>query len=170
MGSKRGFTLIELLIVISLMTFLASFVYVSFPRAHEKARSVSMVQDLQTINNAFKQLKASENKDVWWPEDYWTGHDNPSINDIEELKNFIPVEIKPSIDGASYVYDNDHDIIGENYCAGVNIIIYNCGNFGRKYFEMIDEMIDDSDGPDDGRIRAVPGYSSICFNIAEKED
>lgn len=165
--ANKGFTLIELLVVISLMAFMASFVYVSFPRAHDKARAANMVQDLKTISNAFRQLKASEDERVWWSESDWGS--NPNINDITEISELIPVEIVPPIEGASYTYDNDGDHYDAAPCGGVNIIIYDCGGYIGRYFNVIDDMVDGGDGSAAGRIR-TDFVNSICFNVAEHEE
>ena len=168
----KGFTLLELLIVIAIIGLLASVVIVSFPGVQDKSRAVIIVQDFQTIENALRLFKISENRDTWWRETYWTGG-VPRISQIMGLSEFLPVTLEPPISGTYYDYDNDGDTLVEGNCGcclGVNIGLRNCGAECHKYFDIVDNIIDNKDGRCYGRVRSDSGFSYIFFNMAKNEN
>jgi len=115
-------------------------------------------------------LKSAQGISIW-PRENTNGW-SATIKDISGIGEFLSTSIlpPPPLNTSPYSYDNDGDLMGASgCCAGVNIYIYNT-TYAPKYFDIVDDIIDNGDGSSSGRIRSLSGNAYIMYNLATKED
>ena len=117
---KKGFTLIELLVVIAIVGLLAGVALTTLRSGVEKAKTATIIQDLNAITQAFRLKAIDENIEEWWHEDdfpsgraQWETYITLAIDD-GIIDSFLPVAPDPpefagDIQANAYFYDNDKD-------------------------------------------------------------
>jgi prepilin-type N-terminal cleavage/methylation domain-containing protein len=159
----KGFTLLELLVVIAIIGLLASLSLASINSARRRARAAKVISDVQEIEKALSAWGIDQGITSWWNEDVWGAPtDEPTISWLTQNTSLqtwlVGSPQNPSIDTNLYVYDNDDDTFDANGdgCAdssiwnGVNLNIWD-----KKLLDVadiLDKMVDKSDGPNCGRI------------------
>ncbi|NQU77356.1 hypothetical protein HQ544_01525 [Candidatus Falkowbacteria bacterium] len=98
----------------------------------------------------------------------------PTDNKYTDLvPDFLPAVPVPPLTGAFYIYENAGDRypdVDETF-AGVNIRINGISHEDSlTYFAILDEIIDDSDGQDTGKLRRKDDNDRICYLISPGED
>ncbi|MFH1522593.1 MAG: prepilin-type N-terminal cleavage/methylation domain-containing protein [Patescibacteria group bacterium] len=167
-NNKKGFTLIELLVVISIIGLLSSMAIYAINSARLKAKATRIIGDFKTIEKALILLMDEENPGKWWRE----GEKSTNLTYFAGLSEFLNRIPEPPITG-EYSYDNDGDTLVEpddSCCRGVNIGIGSCGNDCFIYFNLVDGIIDNSDGRSYGKVRSNSSYDYIYYNICINEN
>jgi len=172
MKKSHAFTLIELLVVIAIVGFLSVITFALLQSAREKARAATILRQFEVIEKAML-LYMDDNNYNQWPRQAGVqcGEcETASIcgcgvvvcdclsnnNFVDLTPDFLDAIPTPPLTGAFYVYDNYGDIFPTDPAlfAGVNIRVNGMTpDDALTYFQRLDEMVDDSNGVLDGKIR-----------------
>lgn len=170
-----GFTLLEMLVVIAIIGLLAGVTLLYFNLARDKARVASVVRQVDQIDQALKLQMLSGNAS--WPTTPLGGGNyelgliisNSPPAGFVGFSNYMSSAPLPPIPNTYYGYLNT----GQPYVCGgpstirtgVNIRIGESGDpiLDRLALDL-DQMFDDGDGPNCGKIRY--GISEIIILIA----
>jgi len=118
--NKKAFTLIELLVVIAIIGLLAGAALTTLRSGVEKAKTATIIQDLNAITQAFRLKAIDENIDEWWHEDdfpngraQWENYVSLAVSD-SVINNFLPIApdtptFAGDLPSTEYFYDNDKD-------------------------------------------------------------
>ena len=174
---KRGFTLIELLVVVAIIGILSAILFISInPQEKIKnTKAISIVNDLKSIETAFKYWSYDNNFSPYPTEDELGLGSNPTIKTLidNDVLKILPDSLNAKyLSDGIYKYDND----GDHYSyldncpgvpdhRGVNIYISNVSEIDEIGLEL-DKIIDNSDGLNCGKIRRYDPHSSFMYNIS----
>jgi prepilin-type N-terminal cleavage/methylation domain-containing protein len=159
---NRGFTLIELLVVISIIGLLASIVIAGLNSARERAKVISLVRTLKTVEQAFQLLGNDQEWNTWRTECSFAScpppdpdpHISTLVTDTANLGKFLASS--PSVPmGEDMAYDNDGNTFtcgapGMQVYHGINIQIDEIPN---NIATQVNQIIDSDGDLTCGRIR-----------------
>lgn len=116
-----GFTLLELLVVVSIIAILISLGTASYSTAQKKSRDAKRRADLKTIQNAFEQYMAVNNRYA------------KNSTELETVfSGSLPSDPKNSGDYTyTFTYDNV-DPAGETYCVCAKLEVSGSGNASKN--------------------------------------
>ncbi len=165
--TKKGFTLIELLVVIAVIATITAIAVVGLNRARDQSISSKTLNDLRAIEKAMGSLMIENEESIWWDDNSF-GSEDPSIDNVTGLTQFLPKIPTPELPGVSnYLYDNDGDTLtaGSQSMNGVNIVMNASSTVVSKYFPLMDTNGDYGSGASDGKLRTNAGGDAIFFNL-----
>lgn len=174
---NKGFTLIELLMVVAIIGLLSSVVLTAVGQSRDKGKATRILSDFVQIEKALYALSSEQDRSSWWTEGInGFANNNPSINSttFQGLEKYLPVLPTSPVGGPGYRYDSDQTdpnnqtaCTASNFRYGVNIQL-EVTSAGRKYFDILDRMVDSRDGVHCGRIKwnSDAGNESIFFQVA----
>lgn len=168
--NQIGFTLVELIVAIAIIAVLSSIIVFAVQNYIVKAKGTRIAKDFKSIETALRLLKSEQSKDIW-PRENTQGWFT-TVKNITGIGQFLSTSINSPITGSDYLYDNDGDTLVQgscSCCAGVNLglTVSNC----KQYFDIVDKIIDSSDGPCYGKVRSNgTSYSYIYYSISSNEN
>lgn len=166
--SKKGFTLIELLVVIAVIATITAIAVVGLNSARDRSVATKTLNDLRTIEKALGSLMMEQGESIWWGDDSFGAGEDPSIDNVTGISQFLPSVPTPELPGVSnYLYDNDGDILsaGSQVANGVNIVMNASSTVVSKFFSIMDTNGDYGSGDSEGKLRTNAGGDMIFYNI-----
>lgn len=190
MSSRKSFTLIELIVVIGIVGILIPITGLAYRNIRRQAHAAKILGDFRKIEAAWKLWKV-DNGSYQEEDDYDTDNRECDIAVNDEPLLYSELDTRttglyaargaPNWRGP-YISGVLRDPFGEQYgydyeptdtgpFGGVNIILTYCGNNSRYEGipEIIDRNIDNSDGPNVGRVRWVSTGTNamIGYHLAD---
>jgi len=186
---NRGYTLSEIIVVVSIIGIISTAGFWMYNGMFERANAAEIATDLQTIRSAWKLYLLDTNSISPLQGAFGAGnpdapcHSEPPLINTDLFTNvtgnanwsgpYLPTEpLDPW--NRRYTYDNDND----NYSyapptiqAGVNIQIQWCPGQSEeqtryvKIAPLIDDILDNGDGPNAGTFRWDPANNGGYFYL-----
>ncbi|MCK5589280.1 MAG: prepilin-type N-terminal cleavage/methylation domain-containing protein, partial [Candidatus Pacebacteria bacterium] len=177
MSNNKGFTLVEVLVVVTIISILASILWIIIDMKSQinNAKAVKIANDFKSIERAF-WLTAQEGLKEYglYPSENEFGYGpDPSISTLVNNSGlkYIPANFQPPIGDGIYKYDNDNNAYpflnncsGQNNSGGVNLIIKNITTIDQDVVYKLDNIFDNGDGLKCGYIR-VYNDNILKFNL-----
>jgi type II secretory pathway pseudopilin PulG len=185
----KGFSLIEFLIIMAIISISSLVVFLAIGTVLTKSQTARTWDDFQQIEAALIFYMDSENRTVWWDDNYDDADPicsvpacggDPFFDQIvitnPEFAFFLSTSPPSAFDGTSagpalYRYDNDADVVPYDISnctqtinsAGVNIVLDNVSTFEAT---AVDTAVDDGDGFTCGKIRYRASDEWLIYNIS----
>ena len=175
-GRSAGFTIVELIIVITVIAVLSTIVIVNYTGVRERANATAIYDAIKKVEDGFR-LQMLDSGSTTWPRDNTlTGSNNPVISDVAQqgaLKGYIPDKLSGVGGSTTWTYDNDGDTTtNDTVCASASsydwfaviLVVY---GVNKRTVSYLDDMIDNGDGPDCGRLRTTDSaQTGIIYQLS----